>query len=293
MARRPRLQLRGAIYHAMSRGNNKSDIFVDDDDREAFLRIAAEAFARYEVRCFAMCLMSNHYHFVLNTPRGNISLAMRYVNGVYTQHYNRRHARTGHVFEGRFTSVLVDNDYYLRTALAYVVLNPVKANRVDDVAIWKWSSYRWTAGLTPAPSFLTLDWMDFVFGGRTRAESIARYREYIRVSQSELLGTGLEVPVVGVIDFNREIRAHIGATMHQAALPRFYRSLARPPLEDLFRDVANKHHRAQIIQRAHIIHGYRLAEIARCLNLHPNSVSRILGALRRQSASRAQNAQKG
>src|SRR5262245_51693176 len=144
MSRRPRLQFPGAIYHVMSRGNRKLRIFDDDDERRVFMTTVDRAVWQYGVRVFAWCLMPNHYHLVLETPRGNLSDAMRHINGVYTQATNRLHQRTGHVFEGRFKSFVVQRESYLRRVARYVVLNPVRAHLVSDVADWTWSSYRAT-----------------------------------------------------------------------------------------------------------------------------------------------------
>jgi putative transposase len=154
MARRPRLQYPGAIYHAMSRGNRKLPIFEDDCDRECLLEILSYTAKRYGIRCYALCFMSNHYHLVFDTPRGNLSDAMRQVNGLYTQAYNRRHRVTGHLFQGRFRSIVVQGTLYLRRVARYVVLNPTRARLVASASDWRWSSHRATLGLDPVPSFL-------------------------------------------------------------------------------------------------------------------------------------------
>lgn len=283
MARRPRLQYRGAIYHVMARGNRKSAIFAHDHDRERFLDIVGTAAERYEIRSPAFCLMGNHYHLAVDTPRGNLSAAMRYINGVYAQYSNRRHQQTGHVFEGRFTSVLVENDVYLRNLVAYIVLNPVKAGLVKNVAEWKWSSYAATAGLSAAPPFLTLDWMEWLFESRCRRDSQRKYCDLVGASPEWEPEFSVEGLLVGSPSFEGRVRSHIGATLYQIALPRVYRSIGRPPLVELFTTVGNREQRSAIIQRAHVVHGYRLSEIARFLGLHPNSVSRLLCQLKARS----------
>jgi REP element-mobilizing transposase RayT len=264
----------------MSRGNRKAAIFDDDLDRERFLDTVKEASARYDAACQSYCLMSNHYHLVMNTPSGNLSSVMHFVNGVYTQASNRRHQRTGHVFEGRFVSLLIDNDTYLRDANRYVVRNPIEAGLVKDAADWKWSSYRATAGLEPAPDFLSLDWLDWVFGGESKMETCLRYQRHV-MEQSASLQPDLNGLATGTPVFEAAVRAHIGSTLHRAALPRRYRALGRPTLAEIFGAAkTSRGERDSLILRAHIVHGYKLAEIAVALALHPNSVSKRVRAMR-------------
>lgn len=282
MARRPRLQYRGAIYHVMSRGNRKAPIFDDDKDRQRFLSIVGRTSERYEVRCLAFCLMGNHYHMVLETPRGNLSAAMRQINGIYTQYLNRRHGRTGHVFEGRFMSLVVENDSYLRTVIRYVVLNPVRARLVFDASAWAWSSYRPSAGLASVPAFMNLDWLDWAFAAGTRHESQVLYRAFIESPEDtdEIDATAL---VLGSPGFEAGVRAHIGATLHQRPLPRAYRALARPTLAELFSGIGfTRRERDRAIRRGHVVYGYQLCAIAQYLGLHPNSVSKVMRQLREQ-----------
>jgi putative transposase len=280
MARRPRIQLRGALYHVMSRGNRKTAIFEDDIDRRKFLDTVKDASARYDVYCQSYCLMSNHYHLVVNTPSGGLSAAMHFINGVYTQASNRRHQRTGHVFEGRFVSLLIDSDAYLRDANLYVVRNPVEAGLVTHAADWQWSSYRATAGLEPAPDFLDLDWLDWVFGGASRMETRFRYEQHV-VEQPANQQPDVNGLAAGTPEFEAAVRAHIGSTLYRAALPRRYRALGRPTLAELFGPARRaRSERDSLILRAHIVHGYKLSEIAAALALHPNSVSKRVRAMR-------------
>lgn len=286
MARGPRVQYRGAVYHVMSRGNRKAAIFDDDEDRRRFLDVFGDAAERYALSCQSYCLMGNHYHLVVETPRGNLSDGMHFVNGVYTQSSNWRHNRTGHVFEGRFVSLLVDNDCYLRNANVYVVLNPVSAGIKANARDWPWSSYRATAGLIEPPAFLDLDWIDRVFGGPTRADSQRRYREFIAAPPADLTSAINEELLDGSADFEAAVRSEIGAVFHQVRLPRHYRALARPPLDDIFASRLSKAERNSRIVRAHVVHGYRLAEIADFLRLHPNTLSKIVRGLKARCGER-------
>ena len=122
MSRPLRLQIPGGIYHVTARGNARRPIFEDDDDCARFLIVLASTVARYRVLCHAYCLMGNHYHLLVQTPEPNLSLAMRQLNGVYTQRFNRRYGRCGHVLQGRFGAQLVDGDAYLREVCRYILL---------------------------------------------------------------------------------------------------------------------------------------------------------------------------
>jgi len=145
MARPLRIEFPGAVYHVTSRDNTRAPIFIDDSDREDFLSILGSVVRRYNWLCHAYCLMGNHYHLIIETIEGNISRGMRQLNGVYTQKFNWKHARTGHIFQGRFKAILVEKESYLLEVSRYVVLNPVRANMVERPEAWRWSNYAATA----------------------------------------------------------------------------------------------------------------------------------------------------
>ena len=111
MARPLRIEFAGALYHITSRGDRRESIYEDDEDRETFLDVLAEVIERYNWICHAFCLMTNHYHLLIETVEGNLSQGMRQLNGVYTQTSNRRHNRTGHLFQGRFKGTEVSRFY--------------------------------------------------------------------------------------------------------------------------------------------------------------------------------------
>ena len=264
----------------MSRGNRKAPIFEDDHDRVRFLDIVGDACETHAVLCLAYCLMGNHYHLVLEPSCRNLSSMMHDVNGEYAQYSNRRHGRTGHVFEGPFKSIPVENDHYLRTVVKYVVINPIAAGLVPEASGWDWSSYRATAGLSEPPVFLNLDWMDVLFGSHARPECQARYRSFIDEPFDINDEKQLEF-LMGSPAFKISVRSYIGASMHRMALPKAYRGLARPTLADLFSTVGQtRPERDRMIRRAHVLHGYQLSEIATSLGMHPNSMSKVLRRLK-------------
>ncbi len=132
MARPLRIEFAGALYHITSRGDGGDDIYIDDNDRENFLAVLGHVCERFNWVCHSYCLMSNHYHLLIETPEGNLSQGMRQLNGVYTQRFNRNHERVGHVFQGRYKAILVDADNYLVQLIRYIHLNPARAGLVKD-----------------------------------------------------------------------------------------------------------------------------------------------------------------
>ena len=146
MARPLRLEIPGAIYHVTSRGDRREPIYEDDVDRLEWLSILAQVCERYHWRVHAYCLMGNHYHILLETADGNLSKGMRQLNGVYTQYFNRRHNRVGHVYQGRFKAILVEKDAYLLELSRYVVLNPIRAGMVKSFGYQSFNELRATAG---------------------------------------------------------------------------------------------------------------------------------------------------
>ncbi|NEV64919.1 transposase [Thiorhodococcus minor] len=180
MARPLRIEFAGALYHVTARGNERRSIFLGnlDDDRRAFLEILTSTCERFRWICHAYCLMTNHYHLVVETPEANLSLGMRQLNGVYTQQVNRTHGRAGHLFQGRFKGILVERDSYLLELARYVVLNPVRADMVRAPGDWPWSSYRATVGEAPALPFLETDGLLRAFAD-DRAEAVAGYRRFV------------------------------------------------------------------------------------------------------------------
>lgn len=154
MSRPLRIEFPGAVYHVTSRGDRREPIFEDDADRQSLLRVVEQGMARFDAQVLAYCLMGNHYHFVLHTRVANLSLLMRHINGVYTQGFNRRHRKVGHLFQGRFKAILVDRDAYLLEVCRYVELNPVRARMVDAPEAWPWSSYRAHVAMHDSPPWL-------------------------------------------------------------------------------------------------------------------------------------------
>jgi len=174
MSRPLRIEYPGALYHLTARGNSRDEIFLDVDDRHAFLRMLGQEIEQQRWLCYAYCLMDNHYHLLVETPEGNLICGMRRLNGRYTQAFNRRHEHVGHVFQGRYKSILVEKDAYLFELSRYIVLNPVRANMVKKPESYTWSSYRSSIGLSVSPPWLASGQLINFFGSK---EAYARFVE--------------------------------------------------------------------------------------------------------------------
>lgn len=175
-----------------SRGNAGQEIFLNPGDRTAFLETLDLVVARFGWLCHAYCLMGNHYHLLIETPKPNLFQGMRELNGVYTQAFNRCHGRSGHVLQGRFKAILVDKEAYLLELARYVVLNPVRAGLARAAKDWPWSSYRATGGLSDPPPFLVVDWLLAQFSSRRR-EAQRLYRRFVSEGRGWRCGTSSRV----------------------------------------------------------------------------------------------------
>ncbi|MGQ0666059.1 MAG: REP-associated tyrosine transposase [Nitrospiraceae bacterium] len=270
MARPLRIEFPGAVYHITSRGNARQDIVVDDRDRTQFLAGLAQVVDRHGWRCHAYCLMDNHYHLLVETPAPNLSQGMRQLNGPYTQAYNRRHQRVGHLFQGRFTAILVEKEAHLLELCRYVVLNPVRARMVAHPRQWGWSSYRATAGETNAPDWLTTDWILAAFG-RRRESAQARYRSFVAEGRDR--SPPWEHLTGQIYLGSEEFVARHQPDRVIRDIPRKQTQAQRPTLRVLFE---RKGEETQVIARAYRQYGYRLTEIAAHLGVHYATVSRRL-----------------
>ncbi|MYM67386.1 addiction module toxin RelE [Pseudoduganella sp. FT55W] len=188
MSRPLRLEFADAIYHVTARGDRQQAIYRDDTDRLAWLSMLASTCARFNFSVHSFCQMTNHYHLLLETGEANLSRGMRQLNGLYSQYFNRRHQVVGHLFQGRYKAILVQKDLYLRELARYVVLNPVRAGMVSDIADWNWSSYHFMTQQPCPPVWLQTDWILALFG-TSRQEAMEAYRHFV------LAGIGEASPI--------------------------------------------------------------------------------------------------
>ena len=279
MARPLRIEYPGALYHVTTRGNAGSRIFRIDKDREYFLDLLGFIIERFHWLCHAWCLMDNHYHLVLETPEGNLSRGMRQLNGIYTQKYNWRYTKTGHVFQGRYKAILVDKESYLLELCRYVVLNPVRANIVRRPQDWKWSSYRSTAERAKSPQWLTADWILAQFSkSRRRAQRL--YHQFVMEGITKATPwKDLKGQIfLGDKGFIEECKRILDGSADLEEIPRLQRYAERPVLAELLGEEiqGNKAKRNRIIYQAHVTYGYTLKEIADHLRVHYTTVSKVM-----------------
>ena len=275
MARPLRIEYENALYHVTSRGNARANIYSTDSDRHCFLEILGEVVSRLGWICHAYCLMSNHYHLVVETPAPNLSKGMQLLNGIYTQRFNRAEKRSGHVFQGRYKAILVERESYLLELARYVVLNPVRAKMVRSARAWPWSSYRATAGQSEIPGFLNVEWILSQFSS-TRAPAMRAYRKFVsqgrRVNIWEELRAG---SLLGSDEFAERMKPRLAEAPADPNVLRRERSAARPTLEVIFSNVTDRAKRDAGIHAAVREYHYTLREVGDHLGLHFSTVSVI------------------
>jgi REP element-mobilizing transposase RayT len=170
MARKPRVEFEGAFYHVIVRGNQRRQIFRDDEDRRAYLERLEHYRQRTDFTVYAYVLMSNHVHLLLETKKVPLSRIMQGIQFTYTQRYNRRHRTVGHLFQGRYKAILCDRDAYLVELVRYIHFNPVRprdrrkaipSERRGELERYRWSSHRAYVGTAKGPEWLSLEWLGY------------------------------------------------------------------------------------------------------------------------------------
>jgi putative transposase len=274
MARPLRIEFAGALYHVTSRGNAREAIYLTDEDRQQFLTLLENTVKRYDWYCHAYCLMGNHYHLLIETNTPALSKGMKYLNGTYTQYFNRRHQRVGHVFQGRFKAILVQKEAYLLELARYIVLNPVRAQMVRSAKDWPWSSYRATAGYTDNHPCLTTDWILAGFS-EIKNEAQQRYCDFVRA--------GLRQPspwqqlknqiYLGTDHFVHEMQSKIDPEQSLNDIPKKQK---QAPVKSLAYFSERYATRQESMARAYLTGHYTLAEVGHHFGVSYATVSRAV-----------------
>jgi len=242
VARPLRIEYPGAFYHVTSRGNERRTVFQSNRDREKYLSYLESAHERYGAVIHVYCLMGNHYHLLLETPRGNLSKILHYINGAYTTYFNIKRGRSGHLFQGRYKGILVDKDEYCKELSRYVHLNPVRAGIVKAPLEYPWSSYRYYVGRDKKPKWLTTEFVLGDFGSEGR-RGFRKYREYVERVENKELSNPLKKVIASTFLGGREFIERIkleyleGKEIDRRDLPALKKILMGPSPESIERAV--------------------------------------------------------
>lgn len=280
MARPIRIQYPGAFYHIMSRGSDRLNIFNDTLDYQDFLLVFFDTIKRYNWTCYAYCLMPNHYHLLIKTNEANLSLGMRQLNGVYTQNYNIRYKRIGHLFQGRFKSILVEEERYKYELIRYIALNPLRANTSQKIEDYKWNSVLEVLGLVDKTGCINTKEIlsDFDEDEEKAKELLLEFLNYKSEKDIEKPRGGV---ILGSNKFMEKIKEYFKIQEEELEIPVKERLACRPSLEELFKlGVKNIDERNSLICKIHVNYGYSLLEIGKYLGLHYSSISKIINKTR-------------
>lgn len=273
MARPLRLEFAGALYHVMARGNRRAPIYLDDADFTQFLTGLGEVCERFNWLTHAYCLMHNHYHLLIETPDANLSRGMRQLNGVYSQRFNRRHGKTGHLFQGRYKAILVQKGSYLLELSRYIVLNPVRARLAPAAQDWRWSSYPAAVGRAATPEWLETDWLLAQFGEQRQA-AVAAYARFVAagVNASNPLDEVRHQLLLGDDAFVAQFEGLRSAER----LKEISRAQRRPLARPLAAYAAAHPRRDLAMAQAYRSGAYSMREIAEYFGVHYMTVSRAV-----------------
>jgi REP element-mobilizing transposase RayT len=273
MAMPLRIEMAGGLYHVTSRGDRREAIYLNDADRRAWLETLDQVCSRFNWVCHAWCQMTNHYNIVVETVEGNLSLGTRQLNGVYTQYINRSHQRVGHVFQGRYKGILVERVSNLLELTRYVVLNPLRAGMVRDIAAWRWNSYRAMVGAEKAPACMQADWVLGQFSPQ-HGRAIKRYIDVVREGVGlPSVWAQLRGQVFLGSDAFLKRMLKLSDQSNLGEIPRAQRRPLAKPLGHC-RDKANDAKKG--MTAAYATADHTMQEIADCFDVHYATVSRVV-----------------
>ena len=224
------------MYHVYARGNSRRSIYLDDRDRLKFLEYMGRVSNLFGFIFHSYCLMGNHYHLLLETPEANLSLGMHWLDSCYAGYFNCVHEHVGHVFQGRFQSIVVQRETYLLELCRYIVLNPVRAGLASDPGGYYWSSFRAIAGLGPYhQGIVSSDWVLSHFGDGDGSAARA-YCDFVRggVDSPSPLKKAVGSTVLGDVAFRKRISGIVLSGRSLEEVPIDQRDAFRPALEELF-----------------------------------------------------------
>lgn len=246
MSRPLRIQFSGALYHVISRGNERQRIVRDDMDRRRRLEWLQETVVRYGWRLHAFVLMSNHDHLFVETPQSNLSLGMKLLNGAYTQYFNSRHFRVGHLFQGRYKAHLVEDVGYYAELSRYIHLNPVRALMdppIREPADYGWSSFRGYIRTSQRFPWVTYDRVLKDFGPGDEKVRCRRYASFVRAGIDKELfrpwSKAKEGFLIGSDEFLGRIKKILPSSGEPQGIPQYRQLSDRPPICEIIEAVCD------------------------------------------------------
>lgn len=237
MARPLRIQYPGAVYHVLNRGAGRQRAFREIRDYQCFLDGLAEAHARWNVEVFAYCLLGTHYHVCLRTPEGNLARVMRHIDGLYTQRFNRAHARDGPLFRGRYQAILVEAEAYLTAVVRYIHRNPITAGLTSTPEAYTWCSHQYYVSPRRAPRWMKLEDVLGSFAGPKTFHRFVVGGD--APSLEQFYRRGRQSPILGGERFLARVRRKVQAPDREN--PRDQRRLLRPPPAAVISSVAKEY----------------------------------------------------
>ncbi len=274
MSRPLRIEFENACYFVTSKGNASQRVFLSSDDGRLWMRTFESVCARFGWICHAYCLMDNHYHIVIETPGANLSAGMRQLNGVYTQSFNRKNNRSGHLFTGRFNSVIFQKEKYLKTLIRHTVTNPVRKGLINSPMQWKWSSCRASCGKENL-SFIDPDRIAEIFGSASEFENFISEPQ-----QSDILKDVKRQIYLGDDDFIEHVSRFASGHSHSREIPIKQRAGIRS-IEGFVTGITD---RKQAIFTAYCSGFFSIKEISDYFGIHYSTVSRIVSEYESVSA---------
>ena len=284
MGRPLRIEYPGAFYHVTSRGNERRDIFLTQKNYERMIGYLESATERYGAQIHCFCLMSNHYHLLLETPRGNLRQILHHLNTGYTNYFNVKTGRAGHLFQGRYRAILVDKDHYAMELSRYIHLNPVRAHMVKDPRLYPWSSYMDYAADRKGRDWVKTEW---ILGQISRNEKRARkgYRKFVgEVSgraTKDLLEQVVSSAILGSEEFVDWVRENcVGKRAYHRDIPSLRQLSKWPELSSIRKEAESlfgrraEDSRRVALYLSHRLSGESLGEIGRHFGgIGPSAVS--------------------
>lgn len=284
MSRPLRIEYPNAFYHVMNRGAGRQKIYLIDDDYKIFLEAIKESSRFFDIRLISYCLMPNHYHLLIQTPKANLSRAMRHLNGVYTQRFNRAHKTDGPLFRGRYKAILIQEDEYLTHLIRYIHLNPIQARLTEDLSKYPWTSHKdYLKGKDQTP-WLHVH-LGLAFFSNKLKKALKAYRQFLKEGVDPktrvFYGRKNQSPILGEPDFidhikekyifaDRKLSTEIsderrmtGTRMAKRILKETARAYSKPE-ESIYLSKRGELHPARLValSLSRELSGLRLSELA-------------------------------